>query len=160
MKDEIERKFLVHAGFPGRSVENYERIAQGYICTDPERTVRVRIQEGRGELTIKGPSSLDGLVRKEFEKEISLRDADMLMSLCPTYVEKCRGSVVFAGKAWSVDVFTGLNSGLILAEIELASVHEEVEIPWWAYKEVTGDIRYYNSYLSLNPYSTWPDLQA
>lgn len=153
MAKEIERKFLVSGEFRQDSPESYH-IMQGYICADPDRTVRVRVRGDKGFLTIKGRSSADGLSRYEWEKEIPASEAVELMALCGSgVIDKTRYLVPFGRHTYEVDVFHGANEGLVLAEIELAEEQETFEKPSWLGEEVTGDPRYYNSMLSLHPFS-------
>ena len=153
MAKEIERKFLVSGEFRQDSPESY-RIMQGYIFSDPDRTVRVRVRGDKGFLTIKGRSSGDGLSRYEWEKEIPVSEAVELMALCGSgVIDKTRYLVPFGRHTYEVDVFHGANEGLVLAEIELAEEQETFEKPSWLGEEVTGDPRYYNSMLSLHPFS-------
>lgn len=153
MAKEIERKFLVSGEFRQDSPESY-RIMQGYICSDQDRTVRVRVRGDKGFLTIKGRSSADGLSRYEWEKEIPASEAVELMALCGSgIIDKTRYLVPFGRHTFEVDVFHGANEGLVLAEIELAEEQETFEKPSWLGEEVTGDPRYYNSMLSLHPFS-------
>lgn len=153
MAKEIERKFLVSGEFRQDSPESY-RIMQGYICSDPDRTVRVRVRGDKGFLTIKGRSSGGGLSRYEWEKEIPVFEAVELMALCGSgVIDKTRYLVPFGRHTYEVDVFHGANEGLVLAEIELAEEQETFEKPSWLGEEVTGDPRYYNSMLSLHPFS-------
>lgn len=155
MATEIERKFIVKGDF-AKGVYNSERIVQGYICSEPGRTVRVRIRGEKGFLTIKGPSDDKGLSRYEFEQEISLTDAEQLLKLCePGAIDKVRHLVHAGHHIWEVDVFYGANEGLIMAEIELASEDEPFDKPEWVGEEVSGDRRYYNSMLTKQPYTTW-----
>ena len=155
MATEIERKFIVKGDF-SKEICNSQRIVQGYICSQPGRTVRIRIRGEKGFLTIKGPSDDKGLSRYEFEQEIPLPDAEQLLTLCePGVIDKVR-HLVRAGKhTWEVDVFHGANEGLVMAEIELASEDEPFEKPDWIGEEVSGDRRYYNSMLTKEPYSQW-----
>lgn len=147
---EIERKFLVAGDFRTNVVRS-ERFVQGYICAQPEKTVRVRLVGEKGFLTIKGPSDEKGLSRYEFEREIPLADAEELFKLCePGVIEKVRHWVKEGKHTWEVDVFSGANEGLILAELELSSEDESFDIPFWIGQEVTGDRRYYNSVLAKN----------
>lgn len=156
---EIERKFLVKGPFK-EMASSASHIIQGYISSMKGRTVRVRIRDDRGYLTIKGPSDQGGLVRYEFEKEISLQDALDLMKLCePGIIDKTRYLVPFGGHTFEVDEFYGENEGLILAEIELQSPDEAFDRPDFLGKEVTGDRRYYNSCMRQNPYRLWKDDQ-
>lgn len=153
MAKEIERKFLVSGEFRQDSPESY-RIMQGYICSDPDRTVRVRVRGDKGFLTIKGRGSEDGLSRYEWEKEIPVAEAAELMALCVSgVIDKTRYLVPFGKHTYEVDVFHGANEGLVLAEIELSDEQEAFEKPSWLGEEVTGDVRYYNSMLSLHPFS-------
>lgn len=153
MAKEIERKFLVSGEFRQDSPESY-RIMQGYICSDPDRTVRVRVRGDKGFLTIKGRSSEDGLSRYEWEKEIPVSEAFELMALCGSgVIDKTRYLVPFGKHTYEVDVFHGANEGLVLAEIELSDEQEAFEKPSWLGEEVTGEVRYYNSMLSLHPFS-------
>ena len=153
MAKEIERKFLVSGEFRQDSPESY-RIMQGYICSDPDRTVRVRVRGDKGFLTIKGRGSEDGLSRYEWEKEIPVTEAVELMALCGSgVIDKTRYLVPFGKHTYEVDVFHGANEGLVLAEIELSDEQEAFEKPSWLGGEVTGDVRYYNSMLSLHPFS-------
>lgn len=155
MYQEIERKFLVEGDFKSDAL-SHQRIVQGYMCADAKRTVRVRIYGDRGYLTIKGRSHDGGLSRFEWEKEIDVQEAEMLLGLCePEVIDKVRYLVETEGHVFEVDVFSGSNEGLVLAEIELSSVDETFVQPDWLGMEVTGDRRYYNSYLSVHPYITW-----
>lgn len=133
------------------------RISQGYIAHENGRTVRVRIWDDVAYLTIKGPSFNGGLSRFEWEKEIPAEEGMKLMTVCQGgTVEKTRFIVPVAnGKKFEVDVFYGDNEGLVMAEIELGSEDEAFEKPSWLGEEVTGDRRYYNSHLLVNPYKNW-----
>ena len=132
------------------------RIAQGYLSSVPGRTVRVRIKGNKGYLTIKGASNESGLSRFEWEKEIPLDEAIELLKLCEEgVIDKTRFEVKIGNHIFEIDEFYGENEGLIMAEIELKSETESFEIPKWLGKEVTDDKRYYNSYLSKNPYKKW-----
>jgi adenylate cyclase len=153
MAIEIERKYLVK-GTEWRGLAEPIQYVQGYLLVDEQRTVRVRITGNSGFLTIKGKSL--GMGRKEFEYQIPLEDARELLQLSITsLIEKKRSSIEWEGKFWEVDEFEGKNRGLILAEIELKSEDEIFAIPPWIGEEVTDDIRYYNFYLSQNPYTEW-----
>jgi len=155
MHTEIERKFLVSGEFLTDATEATE-IVQGYLSRAPERTVRVRIRGDKGYITIKGKTSDSGMTRYEWEKEIPAREARELLMLCePFTVIKTRYLVPFSGHTFEVDVFDGDNAGLVLAEIELDSTDEVFEKPHWLGKEVTGNHKYYNSYLSVKPYKLW-----
>ena len=155
MQIEIERKFLVlDEGYKVQAVKSC-RIRQGYIAHDSGRSVRVRIRDGQGILTIKGPFIGVGS-RPEWEKEISLEEAENLFSLCkPGSVDKTRWIVPAGERFFEVDEFHGENEGLVLAEIELGSEDEAFGKPSWLGEEVTGDRRYYNGYLARNPFKTW-----
>lgn len=153
---EIERKFLVTGDFFVKEARSNFRIVQGYLCTDPHRTVRVRIKGNTGYLTIKGKSNNSGLSRYEWEKVIAVTEAKALLSMCKDHVvEKIRHEVLIGKHVFEVDVFEGLNKGLCLAEIELFKEDESFEKPLWLGEEVTGDTRYYNSFLSNQPYLQW-----
>jgi CYTH domain-containing protein len=153
---EIERKFLVVGDDFKRQAYSSSRIKQGYICSGHGRTVRVRIRDTRGYLTIKGPSADGGLSRYEFEQEIGFDDAEQLMKLCePGIIDKTRYLVKSGEHTFEVDEFYGENEGLVMAEVELRSADEHYEKPDFIGCEVTGDHRYYNSHLRKNPYSKW-----
>ena len=153
---EIERKFLVVGDDYKRLAFSSSRIQQGYICSGHGRTVRVRLRDDRGYLTIKGPSVDGGLSRYEFEKEITKEEAEQLMQLCePGLIDKTRYLVKSGKHTFEVDEFYGENEGLVMAEVELGSADEPYEKPDFIGKEVTGDRRYYNSHLRKNPFSQW-----
>ena len=153
---EIERKFLVKGDGYKQQASGSSRIQQGYICSRHGRTVRVRIRDERGYLTIKGPSENGGLSRYEFEKEITLDEAEHLMKLCePGIIDKTRWLVKSGNHTFEVDEFFGENEGLVMAEVELASEDESYEKPDFIGQEVTGDRRYYNSHLREHPFSEW-----
>lgn len=155
---EIERKFLVRNDDYKRQAYASSRIQQGYICSSHGRTVRVRIRDQRGYLTIKGPSNADGISRYEFEKEITLDEAEHLMTLCePGRIDKTRYLVKSGNHTFEVDEFYGDNEGLVMAEVELGSEDETYVKPDFIDKEVTGDRRYYNAHLLKNPYTLWKD---
>lgn len=152
---EIERKFLVAGDFRPFA-KNATRIIQGYLSSIPERTVRVRIKDNQGFLTIKGKGSESGTTRFEWEKEISAEEAQELIAMCePGVIDKTRYLVEAGRHTFEVDEFHGDNQGLIVAEVELASEDEAFERPLWLAEEVTGDERYYNSMLMVNPYRNW-----
>jgi adenylate cyclase len=153
---EIERKFLVKSEeFKTISFSKNE-IAQGYLNSNPERTVRVRIKGNHGYLTIKGKGNETGMSRLEWEKEIPIDEAKMLLNLCESgVISKMRYEVKFGNHVYEVDMFFGENEGLIIAEIELESEDEAFEKPNWLGDEVTNNEKYYNSYLSKNPYKNW-----
>ena len=153
---EIERKFLVKSKTFLDDYTRCNRIVQGYLSSSPERTVRVRIKGENGYLTIKGKSNESGLSRYEWEKEIPITEAEQLLQLCEKgVIDKTRYEVIVGTHVYEVDVFTAENDGLILAEIELSSEEETFEKPEWLGEEVTKDPRYYNSYLSKNPFQNW-----
>lgn len=155
---EIERKFLVTDDSYKQAATGSSHITQGYICSDRGRTVRVRIRDERAFITIKGPSLDGGLSRYEFEQEIPLDDAKRLMTLCePGLIDKRRWLVPSGDHTFEVDEFFGDNEGLVMAEVEMRTTRDEVKIPHFIGKEVTGDRRYYNSQLRLNPYKNWAD---
>lgn len=151
---EIERKFLP-AGDGWRTQGEPTLLRQGYLCSDPARTVRVRIEGGEGRLTIKSKNT--GATRGEWEYPIPLCEAqEMLDRLCERpLVEKYRRRIPYAGFTWEVDEFLGENAGLVVAEIELPSEDAVFDKPDWIGEEVTGDKRYYNSSLIRFPYSQW-----
>ena len=156
MAQETERKFLVAGDFMPY-VTAAILIAQGYLCTDPERTVRVRRTGDAAYLTIKSAPDERGWSRYEFEQPIPVDDAQELLSMCVGHrIEKVRHLVPGGdGHTWEVDVFSGSNAGLTVAEIELQDADEPLTIPAWVGREVTGDARYYNSALSTRPYTEW-----
>lgn len=155
MGKEIERKFeVVDDGWRG-CVESKSVLRQGYLSTHEERTVRVRLTEGRAQLTIKGVT--EGVTRDEFEYEVPPDDAEeILHELClQPIIEKHRHRVPFEGRTWEVDEFFGANEGLVIAEIELESEDEEIHRPDWAGNEVSGDPRFYNANLVAHPFRDW-----
>ena len=155
MAQEIERKFLVTGEFKSL-VFAQSRIVQGYISSARGRTVRVRIRDDKGYLTIKGASSASGTSRYEWEKELPLSEAKELMNLGePGIIDKTRYLVRSGKHIFEVDEFYGENEGLIVAEVELESEDEVFVKPGFIGEEVTGDIRYYNSQLMKKPYKTW-----
>lgn len=150
---EIERKFLVRGSSWKQDSETLS-IRQGYFASSAKGVVRIRRQEQRGFLTIKG--RIEGLTRTELEYEIPVEDAETLLSMCEgRLIEKTRHVVFHAGKKWEIDVFEGLNAGLVVAEIELEAEDEPFERPQWLGEEVSADRRYSNSSLSRRPYSEW-----
>jgi adenylate cyclase len=153
---EIERKFLVKNDSFKKEAFAKNHIAQGYLSSVPERTVRVRIKGEKGFLTIKGASNDSGLSRFEWEKEIPVSEAKSLLLLCEKgVIDKTRFEIKKGNHVFEVDEFYNDNEGLIVAEIELDSENDTFEKPDWLGKEVTGDIRYYNAYLSKNPFKNW-----
>ncbi|WP_028535048.1 CYTH domain-containing protein [Paludibacterium yongneupense] len=153
MAVEIERRFLL-ASDAWRGLAAGENYCQGYLSTEPERTVRVRVAGNKAWLTVKGIAH--GAARAEFEYAIDPADArTMLSEMCPQRVEKTRYRIEYAGFIWEVDEFSGENSGLIVAEIELPAIDTVFERPDWIGREITGDHRYSNAMLSQIPYSRW-----
>ena len=153
---EIERKFLVRDDSYKQLAYSSSRIAQGYICSMRGRTVRVRIRDDKGYLTIKGPADIKGLGRYEWEKEIPLQEAQELMKLCePGMIDKTRYLVKAGKHVFEIDEFYAENEGLVIAEVELETEGEAYEKPAFIGEEVTGDVRYYNSFLMRNPYTQW-----
>ncbi len=154
MAKEIERKYQVKldAWVPQGEGIHFK---QGYLNSQKERVVRVRIEGTRAKLTIKGITK--GVTRSEFEYSIPVEDAALLLdNLCEQpLIDKHRHKEVHFGKTWEIDVFHGLNEGLVVAEIELASEDEAITLPAWAGAEVSSDPRYFNSNLLKNPYNTW-----
>jgi adenylate cyclase len=155
MGTEIERKFLLRDDSWRASADAGLLIRQGYLSTDPERSVRIRRTGSRGLLTIKGAS--EGATRSEFDFEIDEEQADELLdTLClRPLIEKTRYRIAHGGRTWEVDEFAGVNAGLVLAEIELSSEGELFDLPDWAGQEVTEDPRYYNASLVSHPFAVW-----
>ena len=150
MAKEIERKFLV-TGDGWRRGAKRSRMSQGYLLATKEKSVRVRLEDGRGTITIKGRAR--GLVRAEYEYKIPARDArEMLDGLCEKpLIDKIRHRVRFGGLVWEIDEFFGANAGLIVAEVELSRATQKIALPPWIGKEVTRDPRYLNANLFKNP---------
>lgn len=153
---EIERKFLVKGDFKTEATKSI-RIIQGYLSSLPERTVRVRIWDNKGFLTIKGKPNATGMSRFEWEKEIPKEEALELLKICePGVVNKTRYIIpAQLPLVFEVDEFYDENEGLILAEIEVPREDYPFNKPEWLGEEVTGDVRYYNSYLVKHPFKTW-----
>ena len=153
---EIERKFLVLSDDFVKEAKSIKRIVQAYLNSTPERTVRIRIKDDKGFLTIKGIGNDSGTTRLEWETEIPLLEAEKLLKICePGIIDKIRYEVPLGNHLFEVDVFSGENQGLVMAEIELKFENEIFDKPIWLGKEVTQDERYYNAYLSKNPYKSW-----
>jgi CYTH domain-containing protein len=152
---EIERKYLVdHKKWNELEKPAGKFYRQGYLSTDENKTVRIRVSDAEAYLTIKGKST--GATRSEFEYEIPLTDAEqMLNTLSESELSKTRYKINYQGKLWEVDVFHNANEGLIVAEIELNSEDEKFDLPDWVLQEVTDDPKYYNSNLTLIPFKTW-----
>ncbi|MDR2222388.1 MAG: CYTH domain-containing protein [Flavobacteriaceae bacterium] len=153
---EIERKFLITSkNFIEKSHTKYE-IAQGYLNSNPERTVRIRLRDKQGFITIKGKSNQEGTTRFEWEKEINYIEAQQLLALCEEYViSKTRYLVTEGQHTFEVDIFHGDNDGLIIAEIELTDANEMFEKPEWLGEEITNQKQYYNSYIATTPFKDW-----
>lgn len=153
---EIERKFLIKSDAFKKEAFNKSRIIQGFLNSHKQRTVRVRLKDDMGFLTIKGESSKNGLSRFEWEKEITKHEAETLLKLCePNIIDKMRYEVTIKNHTFEIDEFFGDNEGLVIAEIELETERETFEKPNWLGQEVTGNIKYYNSQLSKKPYKSW-----
>jgi adenylate cyclase len=153
---EIERKFLLSSNDYKTESFKSTRIVQGFLNTHPMRTVRIRIKGDQGFLTVKGISNEAGTIRTEWEKEIDVDEAESLLKLCEKgIIEKMRYEIKAGKHVFEVDEFFGENQGLTIAEIELNSENENFLKPNWLGKEVTGDIKYYNSQLSKQPFNTW-----
>ena len=154
MAVEIERKFLVINDSWKKDIQESFPIKQGFLSSDPERNVRVRIKGSKGYITVKGETK--SISRIEFEYEIPLSDAEEILKLClQPIIEKVRHEIMFDGHTWEVDEFFGVNDGLIIAELELTSEQQLYNSPEWIGKEVSNDAKYYNSNLILSPYSHW-----
>lgn len=155
MGKEIERKFLVdHQKWSAIDKPMGNHFQQGYLLINPEKTIRVRVTDQSGFITIKGKST--GATRLEYEYAIPIAEAqELLQNFAENIIEKVRYKIVYKGKLWEIDEFQDKNEGLIMAEIELKQETEAFDLPQWILKEVTGDIRYYNSYLSEHPFSQW-----
>ncbi len=153
---EIERKFLVSSDAYRVVASKTSNIRQGYLNSDPERSVRIRLRDETGFITVKGKSNASGLSRFEWEKEISKSDAEALLNLCEDHeIRKIRYHVSVGRHIFEVDEFLGANKGLVIAEVELRSEAEKFSKPDWLGQEVTGDISYYNSKLSQTPFCDW-----
>ncbi len=156
MNLEIERKFLVKNDSFKRKAFQKKHIKQGFLNSDKERTVRVRIIDDKAFLTVKGKSNNAGTIRFEWEKEIPVLEAEQLMLLTEkTAIEKYRYYITEGNHTFEVDEFFGANAGLIIAEVELTTENEFFSKPAWLGKEVTGEIKYYNSSLSRSPFQFW-----
>lgn len=153
---EIERKFSIKSTTFLANIKESYNITQGYLNSDKNRTVRVRTKGSKAFITVKGISSSDGLSRFEWEKEIFMEEAEALLLLCEDFIiRKTRYIVPFNGFVFEVDVFKEHNEGLVIAEVELQTPDQQFDKPDWLGKELTGDERFYNSYLSNHPYTTW-----
>lgn len=154
---EIERKFLVVSqDYRAQSFAKHH-IVQGFLNTDPERTVRVRLQGSQGFITVKGLSSESGVSRLEWEFGINSDEAKDLLSICKRpLIDKMRYLVRSGDHIFEVDEFHDENEGLVIAEIELTTEEENFIKPTWLGREVTGDPKYYNAQLSKTPFKFWP----
>ena len=153
---EIERKFLLSSEDYRTEASSIITMTQGYLNSDPERSVRIRLTDQSGFITVKGKSNESGLSRFEWEKEISKTDAEALLKLCEkTIISKTRYEVAVGNHLFEVDEFLGDNKGLVMAEVELGSEDEKFSKPDWLGEEVTGDLKYYNSNLSNSPFCNW-----
>lgn len=156
MAVEIERKFLVKNDSFKKACFAKKTIKQGYLNSNMNRTVRIRIIDDKAFMTVKGKSNAAGTSRFEWEKEIAILDAEKLLLLCePTRIEKTRFYVKSEQHIFEIDVFFGDNLGLIVAEIELEDATETFQKPLWIGEEVTGNEKYYNSKLSKFPFKDW-----
>ncbi len=153
---EIERKFLVKNEVFKKESFKETKIKQGFLSTVPERTVRVRIKGDKGFITVKGIGNESGASRYEWEKEIPVSEVVDLLKICePGVIDKTRYNVKSGKHIFEVDEFYGDNDGLILAEVELSAEDETIEKPEWLGEEVTGNVKYYNSYLVKHPFKKW-----
>jgi len=154
---EIERKFLVdHEKWTALNKPEPDYFIQGYLLSDAAKTIRIRATNEKGFITIKGKSSADGLARSEFEYEIPKAEAqELLFAFTDKTLEKNRYEILFEGNVWEVDVFEGDNAGLIVAEIELESEGQSFTKPDWVTEEVTGELKYFNSFLIDKPFKSW-----
>ncbi|MCH4552296.1 CYTH domain-containing protein [Aestuariibaculum lutulentum] len=153
---EIERKFLVKSTAFKAEAYKQTRIVQGFLNTDKARTVRVRLKGEQGFITVKGPSSSDGLERFEWEREIAKNEAEALLKICEEgVIDKTRYEVKAGKHTFEIDEFYGDNEGLIVAEVELVTKEDQFIKPEWLGTEVTGDVKYYNSQLSKHPFKLW-----
>ena len=154
MAKEIERKFLIDISGV-ESIGSGSRIKQGYISTTDNTAVRIRVSGTVAYLTLKGENQ--GATRPEFEYEIPIEDAnEIIKELCSgPVIDKTRYLVEYGSHTWEIDVFHGDNDGLIVAEVELESETEEVDLPKWVINEVTGEVKYYNISLLDNPFNKW-----
>lgn len=158
MAIEIERKFLVTSTAYKKAAYNFYDMVQGYIAHEKGNSVRVRITNTEAVMTIKGPSDSKGMSRYEWNHQIPVEDAKELLKLSQGGVIEKRRYLVHSGPhVFEIDEFYGDNEGLVIAEVELQSENETFEKPSFVGKEVTGDRRYYNAYLTINPYKSWTE---
>jgi len=155
MGKEIERKFLVDLSkLDTKKYTNWTtEIQQGYLSENIERTIRIRTDDKKAFITIKGRTQ--NITRSEYEYEIPIEDAEELLKLCDKTIIKKRTMIKYNQRYWSIDVFEGENEGLIVAEIELKSEKEKFALPPWITEEVSNDSRYLNVQLLRNPYNKW-----
>jgi adenylate cyclase len=161
MAVEIERKFLLkdgswrfdENGAPRQGLD----LVQGYIALTPNCSIRLRKSGAKAVLAVKGAGSGPGLARSEYQYEIPLAECEAMLdefALWPL-IEKTRYKITYAHTLWEVDEFKGANSGLVLAEVELAHENQKIILPPWVGREVTEDLRYYNVHLARHPFSRW-----
>lgn len=155
MGTEIERKFLVKNDSWKQEAKAGMACKQGYLVSDEEKTVRVRVLGNKAFLTVKGAST--GISRSEYEYELPIADASDMLELCGDVIQKKRFIIHHKGMTWELDVFEGANAGLVMAEIELESEEQAFELPDWAGEEVSGDHRFYNACLARAPFATWAE---
>lgn len=152
---EIERKFLVRGDYKSQSSKSFS-IKQGYLSLSGISVIRVRIKGERAFITIKSALTEGKIKRHEWEYEIPMEDAGEMLALCENpVIEKTRYLIDYGGHLFEVDEFYGDNDGLVIAEIELEDEDELFDRPDWLGDEVTGNVRYYNSFLSMHPYKEW-----
>lgn len=157
MAYEIERKFLVKGDYKSQSSKSF-RIKQGYLSLSKKNVVRVRIKGEKAYITIKNIPEKETIIRNEWEYEIPVSDAEQMLFLCQSaIIDKTRYLVNVGNHVFEVDEFYGDNEGLLIAEIELDAENETFKKPDWLGDEVTGDMKYHNSYISLHPYKEWKD---
>ncbi|MDC1105399.1 CYTH domain-containing protein [Prolixibacteraceae bacterium] len=152
MAKEIERKFIVSKDIPLEGLP-FSNIEQGYLSTDPNKTVRVRIKDNKAFLTVKGKT--EGITREEFEYEIPVKDAIDLLNMTSYKIKKRRYYYKNLSHLWEIDIFEDENKGLYLAEVELKTSSEKIVLPEWILEEVSHDERYYNSQLCITPFTSW-----
>lgn len=157
---EIERKFLVKGSFKEHAFRKF-RIKQGYLALSGVNVVRIRVKDYKGFLTVKTPLEENSIKRNEWEYEIPVSDAEEMLLLCEeSIIDKMRYLIRVNEHVFEVDEFYGENEGLFIAEVELEDENEVFEKPDWLGEEVTGNVRYYNSFLSIHPFSGWSEDQA
>nr|WP_320120503.1 CYTH domain-containing protein [uncultured Marinifilum sp.] len=149
---EIERKYLVKEEMINLP-KSGKKLIQGYLWSEPDKSLRIRIADTKAFLTIKSGNNI--LKRGEFEYEIPIKDANELLKMCDPKIEKTRYLIPYEKHIWEIDVFSGANKGLIVAEVELTNENEEIKLPNWIHKEVSHDSRYLNVSLIKNPFTQW-----